>query len=350
MELRLSGLVVKQQGNLRVYNRIYECVFNQRWVDKALADIRPYGEALAAWLASNCQDESRLLRGQALWDARTWAVGKSLSEQDYQFITTSQELDKREVQQKLDLVSQELQETNQLKNLANISQELRTPFNAIIGCLRLVRDGYCDDRKEELDFLQRADDAAIHLLGLINDVLDIAEITAGTLSVEMEPIDFRKVLKEVIDLQAVVMQQKGLCLNLSSLQEQIPVQADPAKLKQVLLNVIGNAIKFTERGSITIATRIQSLAENQDGSNSACVILTVQDTGIGIDPTHQHKLFRAFVTTDGTTTRKHGGIGLGLAISRNLIELMEGSITLYSAGVDQGTIVEISLPVIDSSM
>ncbi|MFN6526988.1 peptidoglycan-binding protein [Nostoc sp. ChiSLP03a] len=106
MELRLSGLVVKQQGKLRIYSRIYESVFNQIWVDKALAHLRPYAETLSAWLVSNCQDESRLLRGQALRDAQIWAGSKSLGDHDYQFLTASQQLDRQEVQIALDAEKQ----------------------------------------------------------------------------------------------------------------------------------------------------------------------------------------------------------------------------------------------------
>ncbi len=283
----------------------------------------------------------------------------------------------------------EAQTANQLKNefLANTSHELRTPLNGIIGCLRLVKDGFCDDREEELDFLQRADDAAIHLLGIINDVLDIAKIEAGKLSVETEPVDLRKILNEVINLQAVPIQQKGLQFDTTDLDDIIAVRADPAKLKQVLLNVVGNAAKFTDSGSITISTRIEPLAETpssvspnggeetretfrredkQESSSQAPtgngdrgsapvlpasrVVVTVQDTGIGIDPTQQHKLFRPFVMIDGSTTRKFGGTGLGLAISRNLMVLMGGSINLYSEGNGHGTTVEISLPMIEPSL
>lgn len=290
--------------------------------------------------------------------------------------------------EELETAWKEAQTANQLKNefLANTSHELRTPLNGIIGCLRLVRDGFCDDKEEELDFLQRADDAAIHLLGIINDVLDIAKIEAGKLSVEMEPIDLRKLLNEVINLQAVPIQEKNLQFNTTDLHEIIPVRADPAKLKQVLLNVVSNAVKFTDAGSITISTRIEPIAEqpmmsstgnlspssrplynlsakkakatNTDQGNdyansqlsSSQVFVTVKDTGIGIDPTQQQKLFRPFVMVDGSTTRKCGGTGLGLAISRNLIELMGGRITLSSEGDGQGTTVEISLPTIEPSL
>ncbi|MFB8789431.1 MAG: ATP-binding protein [Potamolinea sp.] len=314
--------------------------------------------------------------------------------------------------EELETAWKEAQTANQLKNefLANTSHELRTPLNGIIGCLRLVRDGFCDDREEELDFLQRADDAAIHLLGIINDVLDIAKIEAGKLSVEIEPVDLRKLLNEVINLQAVPIQQKDLEFITSDLHEVIAVYADPAKLKQVLLNVVGNAVKFTDAGSITISTRLEpttaisqpikapvvsspinkslsSLSSSLDGANQNCrenkqevlplvsqdqenrdhlwvssqnsstaitslqqVVITVKDTGIGIDPEQQHKLFRPFVMVDGSTTRKVGGTGLGLAISRNLIELMGGRITLFSEGEEQGTIVEITMPTIEPSL
>ncbi|NES19323.1 MAG: two-component sensor histidine kinase [Symploca sp. SIO3E6] len=269
----------------------------------------------------------------------------------------------RDWAEELETAWKEAQTANQLKNefLANTSHELRTPLNGIIGCLRLVKDGFCDDREEEQDFLQRADDAAIHLLGIINDVLDLAKIEAGKLSVEMEPVNLRKLLNEVINLQALAIQQQGLEFNTSDLHEEIPVRADPAKFKQVLLNVVGNAVKFTDSGSITIKTRMEpakghtakdvapdKAADLKLQTNSLLtnefVIVTVKDTGIGIDLEQQQKLFRPFVMVDGSSTRKRGGTGLGLAISRSLIEMMGGNITLSSEGQGKGTTIEISLP------
>jgi signal transduction histidine kinase len=260
----------------------------------------------------------------------------------------------------LEAAWQEAEAANQLKSefLANTSHELRTPLNAIIGCIRLVRDDCCDTPEEEVEFLDRADEAAIHLLKIINDLLDIAKIEAGTLSLSIELIDLRRILQEVIDLQSMQIHEKGLRLGVPEMPEPVMVRSDPAKLKQVLLNVIYNAIKFTDHGSITIDTRIETAVDSVQTAHSnghrtnetpvnpeAWVIISVQDTGIGIDPTQQHKLFRPFVMVDGTTTRKFEGTGLGLAISRNLIELMGGSITLHSAGVGQGTTVEIALPI-----
>lgn len=267
---------------------------------------------------------------------------------------------------------QEAEAANQLKNefLANTSHELRTPLNAIIGCIRLIKDDCCDGREEELDFLEKADDAAIHLLQIINDILDIAKIEAGTLSLVLEEADLSQILNEVLRLQTVTANQKGLWVQMPTIADGITVNVDAAKLKQVFLNIIYNAIKFTDEGGIAIGLRVEHpaagmlpaiaqphlvkphFAEGENGvqapdsQDNPWVIISIEDTGIGIDPSQQHKLFRPFVMVDGTTTRKFEGTGLGLAISRNLIELMGGKIDLYSAGEGQGTTVEIALPVV----
>lgn len=249
------------------------------------------------------------------------------------------------------------QVANQLKSefLANTSHELRTPLNAIIGCIRLVKDDCCDNEEEAKEFLETADQAAIHLLNIINDILDIAKVEAGTMEVNLCPIDVQQIVSEVATLQSVQAQQKGL--QLRCLQADIPLwaMADPAKLKQVLLNLVYNATKFTDRGEIVIEAHL----EDSDGSFTLQwppevslptpfprIIIRVSDTGIGIDPAQQAKLFQPFVMADGSTTRQHEGTGLGLAISRNLITLMGGSITLYSAGLGKGTQVILALPMV----
>jgi len=266
---------------------------------------------------------------------------------------------------------QEAKAANQLKSefLANTSHELRTPLNAIIGCIRLVKDGCCDSKEEENEFLGQADKAAIHLLKIINDLLDIQRIEEEKLPLAMETVDLRNILKETVDLEAVQIQQKGLQLSVTPLPEPLLIRADAARLKQVLLNVIYNAIKFTDQGGITIEVQLQEIATEQSdyaGSNGhhlngangdddealdtkLWVIIAVRDTGIGIDPVQQHKLFRPFVMVDGTTTRKFEGTGLGLAISRNLVEMMGGHITLHSEGLGHGTTVKIAIPVIEDS-
>ena len=244
------------------------------------------------------------------------------------------------------------QMANQLKNefLANTSHELRTPLNAIIGCVRLVRDGCCDDREEELEFLERADNAAIHLLKIINDILDIAKIESGTVSLDLETLDLGCIVQDVLDLQALQIQQKGLTLHRPTKADPIWVKGDGDKLKQVLLNIVYNAIKFTHSGSITAKVDVVHDVDTPDDDAETVpaprVSVTIQDTGIGIDPKDQQKLFHPFVMVDGSHTRSYEGTGLGLAISKNFMKLMGGSISLYSEGMDQGTAVTVSLPML----
>jgi signal transduction histidine kinase len=209
---------------------------------------------------------------------------------------------------------QEAQNANKLKTefLATTSHELRTPLNGIINCIRIVKDDYCDSKEEADDFLQKADDAAIHLLGIINDILEVSRIESGKLSVTCEPIELQRILKEVINIQLIQIKKKQLQLIFYDQQNDLTIYADPAKLKQVLINVLGNAIKFTESGSINISTHVRE----------GRAIISVKDTGIGIEPRDQPKLFRPFVMIDGSTTRRFGGTGLGLAISKNLMQMM----------------------------
>ncbi|MBD0268586.1 MAG: two-component sensor histidine kinase [Cyanobacteria bacterium Co-bin8] len=252
---------------------------------------------------------------------------------------------------------QDAQIANQLKSefLANTSHELRTPLNAIIGCIRLVKDDCCDSREEELEFLDRADHAAMHLLRIINDILDIAKIESGTLALKPEVSDLRQILQEVVDLQSIHLQQKNLDLKHSELSSPVWILADRAKLKQVLLNIIYNAIKFTEQGQISIDILVQLDTESTAEPTAKVspikveiptprALITISDTGIGIDPQHQHRLFRPFVMIDGSTTRQFEGTGLGLAISKNFMDLMGGSIHLHSEGIGKGTTVVLALP------
>jgi two-component system, NarL family, sensor histidine kinase BarA len=233
---------------------------------------------------------------------------------------------------------QEAENANRLKNqfLANTSHELRTPLNGIIGSIRCIMDGFCDSEEEEQEYLQQADNAAVHLLGIIDDILNIAKIEAGKLSVNLEPVDLHQILNEVVNLQTASIQRKYLQLHLIFCPDNPLVYVDPTKLKQVLLNVISNSIKFTDKGAISLITRL----ENEQ------VIINVIDTGMGIDPQQQAKLFRPFVMIDGSTTRKFSGTGLGLAISKNFMKMMGGDITLSSQGQGLGTNVEIIIPLV----
>ncbi|MBD0392356.1 MAG: sensor histidine kinase [Microcoleus sp. C1-bin4] len=255
------------------------------------------------------------------------------------------------------VATEEAQVANRLKDeiLGNISHELRTPLNGIINYIQFVLDDDCD-RDEELEFLQQAHDLSMKLLNIINDILDIAKIEAGIFCINLEVVDITQVLQDAIDLQAPKIEEKGLKLSWLEPHDPIIVRADPEKLKQVFVHVLSNAVKFTESGSISISVRLESRKKSASLNGSAesttgqggqrdWVVVTIKDTGIGIDPEQQQKLFQPFVMVDGSRTRTEGGNGLGLAISRRIMEYMSGSVTLDSAGENQGTAVMISLPV-----
>ena len=234
----------------------------------------------------------------------------------------------------------QLEAASRLKSefLANTSHELRTPLNGVIGFLQLVLDGMCDSPEEERDFLNQAVQCSRHLIGLINDVLDIAKIEAGKVALEIQRVDLRVMFDEVYTLVHVQAAQKGLELRFELEPDPpLPARADPGKLKQVLVNLVGNSLKFTPKGSVTV----RATAQPEVGH----ILLEVIDTGIGIPPERQQLIFEKFAQADGSTTRKYGGTGLGLAISRSMVELMGGVIGVQSEGDGKGTRMFFSLPI-----
>lgn len=242
-----------------------------------------------------------------------------------------------------------LEEMNHRKDefLRQTSHELRTPMNGIIGSLQLLLDDLCDDRDEELELLKQAHDSSLHLLTLINQVLDLARIEEGKISFDIKTIDLQACLTAAIYLQFSNIRQKGLRLYKQDYSHRIKVKADPTKLKQIFINIIGNAIKFTDRGSISISTEIRHGDHPQTQESEEMAVITIKDTGIGIAPHIQDKLFQPFVVEDESRLHALGSTGLGLVISKNLVEMMGGRIQLVSPGKNQGTLVEIFLPLSD---
>lgn len=201
--------------------------------------------------------------------------------------------------------------------LANMSHEIRTPMNAIVGLSHLMRDAALNEM--QLERLKKIDAAAYHLLSIINSILDLSKIEAGRM--EIEKIDFA--LAAVLDHSATLVGQsareKGLSVVVES--EGVPpwLRGDPTRIRQCLINFASNAIKFTDKGSITLAARVV-----EDEGSRVLLRFEVRDTGIGIKPEVVSKLFKVFEQADSTTTRKYGGTGLGLAITRHLAQLMGG--------------------------
>jgi PAS domain S-box-containing protein len=201
--------------------------------------------------------------------------------------------------------------------LANMSHEIRTPMNGILGMAHLMRrSGVTPEQAVQLD---KIDAAAQHLLGIINDILDISKIEAGKFVLEEAPIAVNTVLGNVSSILFEKARAKGIHLLIET--EPLPPNliGDPTRLQQAVLNYATNAIKFTEKGSVTLRT-----SKGEETASSVLVRLEVQDTGIGIPPETLPRLFSAFEQADSSTTRKYGGTGLGLAITRRLAELMGG--------------------------
>ncbi|MDY7021326.1 MAG: ATP-binding protein [Cyanobacteriota bacterium] len=254
----------------------------------------------------------------------------------------------------LELATREAQIANQLKDefLRVISHELRTPLNGIINCLQFLQDDLCDTPEEEQEYLKTAHQSAFNLYHIVNDILDIALIQEDHFSLNQTSVDLIKTLQDAVDTQYSQIRQKGLSIKLH-LKDSVKVWADPKRLKQVFINILSNAVKFTKEGNITISIEIEPIIHCDLTSYESCeekfqAIVIIEDTGIGVALDQQEKLFQPFVVVDGSTTREFGGIGLGLTISQRLMTMMGGSIDLYSAGENKGTTVTLTIPIISS--
>jgi PAS domain S-box-containing protein len=235
----------------------------------------------------------------------------------------------------------EAEAANQSKSefLANMSHEIRTPMTAILGFTDVLIQS--DDRQQQYDAVRTIKSNGSHLLSIINDILDISKIEAGRLTIEQMPINPVQVVDDVMSLMRARAMEKGLTLELTY-QTQVPhaMESDALRLKQILVNLIGNAIKFTPQGSVTL--RVAYHAPTQ---SDGVLQFDVADTGIGLTPQQQIELFKPFGQADATTSRRFGGSGLGLAISQRLAQMLGGNIRV-SSQPDEGSVFSVTIAVI----
>lgn len=282
--------------------------------------------------------------GTAIAHANLIAASQALTE-ELQRVNSSLLQKQRDLEE----ARRQAEEASRLKSefLANTSHEVRTPLNGVIGFLKLILDGMVDDPTEQLEFIHEAHHSALHLLSILDDILDIAKIEAGKLQIELSPVRLNELLGDVEKHTSSQVLQKNL-----SFEIQKPPTDDPIilygnykRLVQVMLNLVGNAIKFTHEGGVTVSVEIIKKKVTVQGQElPGLAKVRVADTGIGVSLDKQDKLFQSFSQVDGSRTRQYGGTGLGLAISQKLVEAMGGVVNFYSMGEGLGSTVTFTVP------
>jgi signal transduction histidine kinase len=253
-----------------------------------------------------------------------------------------------EIRKKTELAFKKAKEVAEQANLAksqflaNMSHELRTPLNAIIGYSEILFEEAKDqENKEDSDFtndLLKIIQAARHLLAMINDVLDLSKIEAGKMQIHTETFDLAEIVSEIISTISPLTTKNKNVLQVIWQGREGLVHSDVTKIRQILINLLGNASKFTDQGIIQLRVGIE-----EDNKGISWVRFQVKDSGIGISPEQQAKLFQPFIQADASTTRKYGGTGLGLTISQHFTEMLGGYLTLDSK-MGEGSTFTVLIP------
>ena len=278
-----------------------------------------------------CTLQQRAIRqdGTTIWVETNFQSVKNAAGETVEIIAVIRDISvRRRLEEDLREARDRAEAASEAKSrfLSNMSHELRTPLTSVIGFSRILqaREGLGPVERQCADRILLSGEV---LLGVINDILDYSKLEAGAVGLERRPFDLRIVLREAAQIVLGQMEEKGLSYA-QEVADNIPhfLLGDPARLRQVLLNFLGNAAKFTERGGVSVAVGATPLTDNQ-----VQVRIEVTDTGVGVEPQAADALFERFVQADQSTSRRFGGTGLGLAISRELVELMGGRVGVESA-------------------
>ncbi len=246
----------------------------------------------------------------------------------------------QDVVEQLEVAKEKAEQSARTKSefLANMSHEIRTPMTAILGYTDLLLEEISENAHYR-DSLQTIKRNGEHLMQIINDILDISKIEAGKMQVEIIPVCPTQIIRDVCELMSVRAQEKGIPLNIEFLTP-IPlvIKTDPTRLRQILLNLVSNAIKFTDEGTVLVSARV----DQNPTTHAACLEILVRDSGIGMSPEQKAKLFQPFTQADSSMTRRYGGTGLGLTISQRLAQKLGGEISVESQ-FGQGSVFSVKI-------